>query len=307
MPKKDYDKKLFRLMQILTKVSNGERPNSRELAQDFGVSMRTIQKDINQTLYNFPIIKDEEGRFVFYDGFSLKRTILDNDELMFLNLALSQFDEVADIDKVKSRIFKKLINNNFYNPYYIKQDDIEDLDIDSPKIECLERLIKEHAIVELELKNTTTSVELYKIANFEGFWYLFAKDLSDNKTKTFKLSSIVQIHETNRHHQTPNETIESILDKTHSAFYKDGNSFEVTVKVHSEIAEYFKHKDFLESQKIIDEYEDGALKVSFEISHDEDVDNIIKSWLPHIEVLEPARFKKRIINELKEYILRVDT
>lgn len=306
MPKKDYDKTLFRLMQILTKLSDDERPNTRELAEEFGVTMRTIQKDINQTLYNFSITKDVDGRFMFYEGFSLQRTILDNDELMFLNLALSQFDDVADIDKIKHRIFQKLININFCNPYFIKQDDIEDLELDSPKIELLERLIKANAIVELELENKNTEVELYKIANYDGFWYLFAKDLGDNKTKTFKLSKIKRINENDKYHTTSQQKIESILRKTHSAFYSDGNSFEVIIKVYSEVAEYFKHKDFIESQKILRENSDGSLEVYFEVSHDEDIDNIIKSWLPHVEVLKPKRFKERIIQELKDYIKKVD-
>ena len=34
----------------------------------------------------------------------------------------------------------------------------------------------------------------------------------------------------------------------------------------------------------------------------EDVDNLIKAWLPHIKVLKPERFRKRLLNELEEYI-----
>jgi len=306
MAKKDYDKILTRLMQILTKLSNDERPNTRELAEEFGVTMRTIQKDINQTLCNFSITKDSNGRFMFYEGFSLQRTILDADELMFLNIALSQFDDVSNIDKIKHRIFQKLINTNFHNPYFIKQDDIEDLDIDSPKIEKLEKLIKDDAIVQLELKNKDIETELYKIVNYDGFWYLFAKDLSDNRTKTFKLSEIKNIIHTDKYHKTSQQKIEAILDKTHSAFYSDGNSFEVIIKVYQEAAIYFKNKDFLESQKILKQNEDGSLEVSFEISHDEDIDNIIKAWLPHVEILKPKRFRDKMLNELKNYIKRVE-
>lgn len=305
MAKKDYDKTLFRLLNILTKIDNDERPKTKELSEEFSVSMRTIQKDINERLYNFPITKDKSGCFVFHKGFSLQRTMLDNDELMFLNLALSQFDDVADIDKIKHRIFQKLINTSFHNPYFIKQEDIEDLDIDSPKIERLERLIKENAIVSLKLKNRCTEVELYKITNFDGFWYLFAKDLSDLKTKTFKLSDITQVIHEEKYHNTSIKTIDNLLQKTHSAFYDDGNSFEVIIKVYKEIAIYFKNKEFLESQKILKENEDGSLEISFEVSNDEDIDNIIKSWLPHVEILEPQRFRHKLICELEDYVKKV--
>jgi len=302
MAKKDYDKTLRRLTQILSKLSFDERPNSKELALEFNVSMRTIQKDMRDNLCEFPIVKDSNGRFMFQDGFSLNRTILDNDEMMFLKIALSQFNDVRDIHKIKDRIFQKLASKNFYNPYYIKQDDIEDLDIDSPFIERLENYINNQAVLELTLREKTLEVEAYKIANFDGFWYLFAKDLSDNKVKTFKLSEIQKLRPTERYHKVSPQEIESILGRTHSAFYSDGNSFRVLIKVHNCAALYFKSKDFLESQVIEKENEDGSLEVSFEVSHDEDIDNIIKAWLPDVVVLEPLRYKNKLIKELQSYI-----
>ena len=306
MAKDKYDKTLYRLIQTLTKISNNERPTTKELSEEFGVTIRTIQKDVYQTLSSFPIVKDESGKLTFYEGFTLRKTFLDDDELIVLNLALSQFNDVAEIENVKNRIFQKLMKANLKNPYFIKQADIEDINIDSPKIERLEKLIKESAIAKLELKHKTTDVELYKIANYDGFWYLFGKDLDDLKIKTFKLSDIQNVTHKEQYHKVSEATINSILEKTHSAFYSHGDSFKVTVKVYPEVAPYFLSKDFLESQEILEENEDGSLIVSFEVSHDEDVDNVIKAWLPHIEVLEPQRFREKLIHELKRYIEKVD-
>lgn len=307
MAKKDYDKTLRRLTQILSKLSYDERPDTKELAEEFNVGVRTIQKDIRDNLCEFPIIKDSNGKFMFQEGFSLNRTVLDNDEMVFLKIALSQFNDVRNIDRIKNRIFQKLSTKNYFNPYYLKQDDIEDLDIDSRFIERLECYIQNQEILSLKLTTKTIEVEAYKIVNFDGFWYFFAKDLTDNKTKTFKLSEIKKITATQKYHKRSSQEIENILDKAHSAFYSDGNSFNVIIKVEKEVAFYFKSKDFLESQKILQEYEDGSLKVSFEVSHDEDIDNIIKAWLPHVEILEPIRFKNKLINELEDYIVRVKT
>jgi len=43
---KEYDKILFRLTDILTKLSNGETPSLQELAHEYNVSVRTLQRDI---------------------------------------------------------------------------------------------------------------------------------------------------------------------------------------------------------------------------------------------------------------------
>ena len=33
------------------------------------------------------------------------------------------------------------------------------------------------------------------------------------------------------------------------------------------------------------------------------LDNLIKSWLPHVKVLEPTRFKDKIKKELQSYLM----
>ena len=153
MSKKDYDKTLTRLIHILTKLSNNEKPTSKELAEEFGVGVRTIQKDFKDTLSYYPIYRDKEHRYHFLEGFSLKHTFLDNDEMIIFNLALSQFDGIKNMDVIRDRIDKKIITNSFYNPYYIKQDTLENIDIDSPLIEELEENIKQSEILRVEMKN----------------------------------------------------------------------------------------------------------------------------------------------------------
>ena len=69
---KDYDPILKRLITIITKLSNNERYTTQEFADEFNVTVKTVQNDIYKRLYNsFPITKDKLGRFKFEDGFSL--------------------------------------------------------------------------------------------------------------------------------------------------------------------------------------------------------------------------------------------
>lgn len=43
---KEYDKLSIRLVQILSKFNNGESLSAQELAQEFNVDTRTIQRDL---------------------------------------------------------------------------------------------------------------------------------------------------------------------------------------------------------------------------------------------------------------------
>ncbi len=296
--KKNYDKILTRLIGILSKLSNDERYDTKEFAREYNVTVRTIQKDINERLLNFPIEKDSNGKFKFIDGFTLNKSMLNTDEMMLVSLALAQFYNVSDFDKLTDSALKKLLNPSTFNPFFIKQDDLEDIEINSNWINTLEEAIRYQNNIMID----TIEVEPYKITNFDGLWYLFAKDLRDEKIKTFMLKKIKKIELLNKKYILSAKQIDSILQNVNSAWFEDGQSFSVKIKVASDIAIFFKEKQFLQSQVITDELKDGSLVVSFEVTHDEDIDNMIKSWLPHIEVLEPKKFRKKIIDELKEYI-----
>lgn len=54
---KEYDKLSIRLVQILSKFNNGESLSAQELAQEFNVDTRTIQRDLNERLAFMPIKK----------------------------------------------------------------------------------------------------------------------------------------------------------------------------------------------------------------------------------------------------------
>lgn len=304
--KHDYDRTVTRLITILSKFSQNEIVNPKDLAEEFNVSIRTIQKDLKDKLMpNFPIYMHKRGEYRLSEGASITKSYLTNDEMIILSLSLSKFKDVSDFDKTTDNLLKKLLKPNLNNPYFMKNDDVEDLDIDSKIVQTLEDAIEYQNIIEVNTKISSKIVEAYKMANYGGIWYLFARDTKDNKIKTFMISKIKSVNLTSKKHTFPKHSIEQILHKSHSPYYQDGNSFDVKVKVYKEIAHLFEQKEFLQSQEIEQKLEDGSLIINFEISHDEDIDNIIKSWLPHIEILEPIRFRDKLKNELKEYLEKI--
>ncbi len=304
--KHDYDRTVTRLITMLSKFSQNEIVISKELAKEFNVGIRTIQKDLRDRLIpNFPIYMHKRGEYRLMEGAFITKSYLTNDEMIILSLSLSKFKDISDFDKTTDNLLKKLLKPNLNNPYYMKNDDVEDLDIDSKIVQTLEDAIKYQNIIEVNTKISSKIVEAYKMANYGGLWYLFARDTKDNKIKTFMISKIKSVNLTSKKHSFPKHSIDQILHKSHSPYYQDGNSYDVKVKVYKEIAHFFEQKDFLQSQEIEQILEDGSLIINFEISHDDAIDNIIKSWLPHIEILEPIRFRDKLKNELKEYLEKI--
>ena len=299
---KSHDTTVTRLILILSKLDVNERPTQNELALEFGVSLRTIQRDIGQRLTYFPIEKTKEGRLFFTEGFSLKRTSFEDIEMILLSLSLSMVMDISPkFSKSAHSLLGKLLVPNFSSSYLIKQDPYEKIDMDSSKMNELEFAIENKRLTTIKINELEFLLEPYKIICFDETWYLFAKDLDDKKIKTFFISDLLHVEYSSRVFKA-HKDIDKILQNAHTAWFEDGTSYEVKVHVMKEIAHYFKRKKYFISQKLIRENTDGSLVLSFVISHDEEIDNIIKAWLPHITVISPKRLRKKMQNELENYI-----
>ena len=79
--KHDYDKALTRLVSILTKLYNGDKLSVKDLAEEFNVSTRTIQRDFNERLISFPIYQ-ENRLWKMQDGFKLEKTTSIEDQVV---------------------------------------------------------------------------------------------------------------------------------------------------------------------------------------------------------------------------------
>ncbi|MBA3025267.1 MAG: WYL domain-containing protein [Sulfurimonas sp.] len=299
MVESKHDKYFSRNMLMIQKLSQEGSVSVAELAEEFNCAVRTIYRDIEK-LHFFPL-ELNAGVVSIAEGFSLGQSNLQENELLIAELA---FSAIEDIDtrthKHIQAIRSKLSYPLFFTPYTIKAENFEPIKMDSELLNKMEDAITKNNVSKITSHTITSRVEPYKIVAFDGFWYLLAKDLKDQKIKTYLIAHVSEFRATTEVFAKTN--IDKILENVHTAWFADGNSFEVKIKVKPQIAHYFKLKKHLTSQNILKENNDGSLIVSFEVSSDEDVDNLIKSWLPHIEVIKPARFRKKMILELEEYV-----
>ena len=79
--KHDYDTILTRLTHILSKLNDGEALSVKELAEEFNVNARTIQRDFNERLVSFPIYK-KGRRWKMQEGFRVEKTKSLEDEVV---------------------------------------------------------------------------------------------------------------------------------------------------------------------------------------------------------------------------------
>jgi len=86
MKNKSYDKKLLRYVCILSKLDGKAPIRTSELAEEFNVTLRTVQRDMEYLgMAGFPMIYDKDG-YKLTEGTSLRKIIINSDEKFLLSL-----------------------------------------------------------------------------------------------------------------------------------------------------------------------------------------------------------------------------
>jgi len=298
---KEYDKILFRLTDILTKLSNGEMPTLNELSQEYNVSVRTIQRDIYTRLNKFPIVVNASKKLQFTEGFSLNRVRLSVEELMTVTLSLELIkNKGTEFQKASHNLMHKMMYENVFTPYYIKPTASENIDTDSVVLNLLEEAILHNNCVSITCKSgSTLKSSPIKIINFEGFWYLLSQTGHEVAIELISaIKKVTILTEKN----TLSDAEKKLYERAHTPFFNTKTHFNVTLKAAARVAHYFKLKKFLPSQTILKEEEDGSLLLEYGVSHLEEIDNLVKAWLPDIQIIEPHHYKEKFMEELQVYM-----
>jgi predicted DNA-binding transcriptional regulator YafY len=301
--KHDYDKTLYRLTTILSKLNSGEVLSVKELAEEFNVSTRTIQRDFNERLTTYPIYQ-ENKKWKMAEGFRLEKTT-DIENSIILDIIEKMAQGVGQKFHTKANKLLSQIKNEQNSPIYTKLD-IEDITDHIKEIQLLEEAISKKVVIESKYKRekrkVTIVVQPLKIVNFEGFWYLIAKDTQSDIVKKYYLKniSLIKLRETTF---TTDERLDRVLNDSISVWFDTNQEqFEVKLSITAQKAKFFQRKPIAPTQRILAIYQDGSIDIGVKITHPMEVIPLIKYWIPHIEVIEPSFIKEQIMNDLKEYM-----
>ena len=300
--KHDYDKILTRLTIILSKLNGGESLSVKELAKEFNVSERTIQRDFNQRLISFPIFK-EGKKWKMQKGFHIEKST-SIEETIILDIMQKIIESSGDKFASKASKLLSKIKNETYNPIYAKLN-MEDIGDKLQEIQHLESAIKNRVEItcnyQFEKYKKELKLRALKIANYEGFWYLIALDSRNNQLKKYYLKNISNIKILEEKFETTKE-LENLLENSISIWFDQNNKpFEVKLLLSPQIKKYFTRKPISKTQKILSIHEDKSQEISIMITHEMEIIPIIKYWIPHIKVISPSFLRERVLEDLEEY------
>jgi len=300
--KHDYDKILTRLTTILSRLNEGEALSVTELAKEFNVSERTIQRDFNERLVSFPIYQDKK-KWKMMDGYKIEKSTSIEDAVV-LDIMEKLIEGAGRTFSVKAERLLSKIKNQSFNPFYAKLD-MEDIGDKLKEVQQLEGAIKNRqqiqCVYDFDDFSKTIDLKPLKIANYEGFWYLIALDARNDVLKKYYLKNIKQITIKDEVFST-NAELDELLENSISVWFNEGvEPYRVTLEFSEVIAKYFKRKPLSRTQRVEEMREDGSMVVSVEVTDDMEIIPLVKYWMPHIRVVSPGCIREEIAEDLLAY------
>ncbi len=300
--------KLFHFLEYIVKH---KKYCTKELSNILDTDIRTIQrykKEIEE-YFQISFLQSEKGCYSIPDITNIKKLILEpasiddfSKMVDILSLANHKFLDFLQIDK---KILKQYIDTDIY---LLKESPFEEL-VNFKLLFKLKQSIKYRQYIDIEynLDQTTifSMVKPLKILFANNNWYL-AVICEDELNNGFRFLRINFIKDIQTHKKTFQQDIQAQnfiknFQSLYSGYKKE--SFEVIVQISSEVKRFFKVKKFLPSQKIVDENDD-FLTLSYQITNDEEILFIAKTWLPYFKIISPQYLDTKLKDIVSQYLTK---
>lgn len=291
--KKSHDTLAYRLSLILTKLNSGECFTAIELAEEFNVSSRTIQRDINERLSYIPI--EKKGDYYSMEGYALGK------------LSFEDIKNFATLSGVQSlyptltnEFITDILNAKLNKVYLIKSQGFEEIG-SSQKVwfEQLSAAVVTHRSVSFNYTDKLREVNPYKLVNNNGIWYLLADEKGNLKNFTFSKIKQFDCRDDTKCFTPKKEFLEKISQNDTNWFSKE--NIEVTLQINNKAKEYFLRKEILPNKKIIEQNAEYFI-ISTNASYDDEILRLVKYWIPYIKIVSPQYLQEKLSVILKDYL-----
>lgn len=296
--------KIDRLFSIVNILINNKNVTAPYLAEKFGVSVRTIYRDIDVLSENgVPIYctQGKGGGIYLMDGYSIDKTMLSDNEQKQVLAALHGLNATGKVSAEQSLSKLKSI---------FKKDEADWIEIDFPTWEqsdkdkqyfdILKNCILNKKVVAFDYfsnkgEKTCRTVEPYKLV-FKGYsWYAYGYCRSRKDFRFFKLCRIDNLSVTDeKYEQRRDHEIKYNYDE----FSGSCRTIHVKMKI-----------DISAASRVYDEFRNGSIElngdkfiVSADLRDDDHLYNYFLTYGDRVEVLEPVEVRNKLKNKINKML-----
>lgn len=294
----NHDTLVRRLALILVKLNQGEKLDPNQLALEFDVNLRTIQRDINERFGYLPLEKSQ-GKYFLNPAFLGKLSMRDVENFAKLTGVKGLFSSLGE------SFLQDFFDTRVQSTLLVKGHDYEDLSGKESIFKMLEQAIVRWKLVEFSYQKSADTkkyeVEPYRLLNNKGVWYLAAKH--KGRLKTFLFSKLSDLRECGG--DFVHDTAVDVYLKSEDGVWFSDQPLKVVLEVDKAAAPFFTRRKLIANQVIEKLLDDGRLILSAKVGHRNQVIPIVRYWIPHIRIISPSGLQDEMNAELRHYLSHV--
>ena len=290
MPYQKREQQIFRQFRIIKRLYALEELQGSLIAQEYAVSSRTVLRDMGKIGTVIPLI-NKNGVWSL-DTNALTATTTQLNQTLLSSFAHNMQIELSCLDKTD--LSKDKVG--FAIEYSGLPKNLGELIVQSleKELRCSFRYAKSK-------ESSQREVDPIKLYTENGLWYLIARDHKDDRVKSFHLSKIEAFKQLDLP-TTLTSDMWREADEMKSVWSSaDKENYLVKLYIKPNIAHYFTEIKLHKTQEVEDRHHDGGLEVHCHITHKLEILPAIKSWLPHVYILEPIWLREELVKDLEYY------
>ncbi len=313
MTKKDAgDKKYYRVLNILNRLNEGP-VRVAELSEEFGVSERSIQRDLERiNMTGFRLDTPQKGVYTFAAGVSLTNFDLTSEQLSVLVLMREMAAGLGGaIKDAFDAVFARATSagagdSHFYalgpralNP--LTRRFYEDIAF---AIEHRKKLKVSYAGADGALRERV--LRPVKILTSESFFYMMASaDGGDpEKFAKYRVDRVKKLEILPEEFTPPSpEAVKKLIGPATTIWgVNAGAPVKVELRASGAAADFLRSKELLPRQKVSRPAADGSVTVKAVIHHPMEVVPLVLHWMPEIKVMSPSSISEEVSVRIKAYL-----
>lgn len=310
-----------RLIELDRKIRDGCYPNCLTFAQDWCVSQKTVQRDIDflRDQCGAPLAYDRERKGFYYEDKSwwLRSVALSEGELMGVLLAarVAQQYRGSPVAKQIERTFEKLAemlpDKVAVNPTLL----YDRFTFTAPPAKPIDERVWSTVVRGLLARRTLkivyrtfdggvaegkeSRIDPYHIANLQGEWYVFGVHHGHDDVRQFAMGRIIKAGLTDKPFTVPPSFDPAeLLEGTFARYAGDGEVKTVRILFDKEVAGWIEEREWQPQQKL-KRLKNGDIALEFPAKGLYEVQRWVLSWGRWAKVLGPDELTEALRTEIR--------
>ena len=300
-----------RLIKIWMSINRKKKFTAREIADEMGVSIRTVTRDLDTlTLFGVPLypIVGRGGGYEILRNDILPPVEFSEEEVLSLffaynilgNMTSTPFDMEIELiknklyQKVSANLLKKIIEMEEYIWFIVPERNVNNQFLRKIFLASINKKIIEISYDRIDAKENISLIPV-GIYTYQGFWYFVACNEKDKKYKIYRVDRVCSLT------FSKNKYNEKLM--TLKEWYEQGlnNSEKVTIKLKVTPSSYRKITNYWILKGKIDKSNKEWYQITF-CTLNSQVDFIIDEILKlgnEVIVNSPSEVKEKIMKKIR--------